>query len=48
MEFSKFETFNYSSSCQITAAKHIKHMVQQFCGPKTFPVYSQMLQTKKK
>ena len=45
---SKFQTFNYYSSCQITAAEHIKHMVQQFCGPNTFPVYFQTVQTKKK
>ena len=43
---SKFQTFNYYSSCQITAAEHIKHMVQQFCGPNTFPVYFQTVQTK--
>lgn len=36
------------SSCQITIAEHIKHLVQQFCGPNTFPVYFQMVQTKKK
>lgn len=34
VEFSKFETFSYSISCQIiTIAEHIKHIVQQFQGP---------------
>lgn len=46
-EFNKLEIFNNSCSCQITVAEHIRHMLQQFCGPKTFPVYSQIPQTKK-
>lgn len=46
-EFSKLEIYNNSISCQITVAEHIRHMLQQFCGPKTFPVYSQIPQTKK-
>lgn len=47
MKFSKFETFNCSSSLQLTISEHIKHTVKWFWGPKTFPVYPQIPEARK-